>query len=296
MSFCYATLPDRGVLKVEGKDAQAFLERLCTNSPSPEGAVYAALLSPQGRYLFDFFIVPSPTPQTWFLETESACLEELCRVLSFYKLRSAVSCTVLSEGIVSVVWPPSTQETYPLETNLFADSDLFYADPRLEELGYRFISKDSSKKTLSWEEKGPEDYDYHRIALGVPHRKDLIPNRSFILEYGFNELKAISWTKGCYIGQEVIARTQTQGVVRKRLLPATIVSNDPSFPELGSSLFLGQEEVGVLKSIAKAPQEGEKNMCLVYLRLEALSSVSSDTPLTCGVATIKPFVPPWMKL
>lgn len=129
-----------------------------------------------------------------------------------------------------------------------------------------------------------EAYDLHRLKLGVPEGgQDLIPEKSLLLESGLDELNAISWTKGCYMGQELTARTKYRGLVRKRLFPVTI---DGPAPRNGAEVFLGESSVGEMRS-------HRNKQGLALLRIEAAKSGKS---LKCENAFLKPYIPPWMVL
>ena len=265
-------LPHRGILEIQGKDKKSFLQGLITNDielVSPENPLYATLLTPEGRFFYDFFITEKKG--SFLLDAETERLEGLIKKLSLYKLRSDVSLTLRPDLHVYAIW--GKDET-------LAPGGA-YVDPRLSKLGKRLIRKDPpSNYTTS----SPEAYDLHRLELGVPEGgKDLIPEKSILLESGLDELNAISWTKGCYMGQELTARTKYRGLVRKRLFPVTIEGDPPFF---GEPILKNDVKIGEMRSHNQ--QHG-----LALLRIEDLEE---GLQLTCGVAKLKPYAPFWMRL
>jgi folate-binding protein YgfZ len=158
----------------------------------------------------------------------------------------------------------------------------------LADLGIRIILPQDKTQGLfeSHEVKWAsfEDYDLHRLKLGVPDgSRDILVDRGILLECGFDELNAIDWNKGCYMGQELTARTRYRGLVRKRLIPVRIQGAVPAFQ---SPVFQGSAEVGDMRTAA--PGWG-----IARLRLEALSK---PLPFQCSNATLIPHVPQWMHL
>jgi folate-binding protein YgfZ len=263
-------LPHRGILEIQGEDKATFLQGLISNDINlitPEHALYATLLSPQGRFLYDFFIMEKEG--SFFLDGEAARLADLAKKLNLYKLRSHVTLTLRPDLKVFALWG---EEEMPKDT---------FMDPRLTELGARFIGEHSLPDIPI---ASPEDYNLHRLKLGVPEGgTDLIPEKSILLECGLEELNAISWNKGCYVGQELTARTKFQGLVRKRLFPVRIEGTAPDF---GTEIFLGDIAVGSMRS-------HRKGFGLALLRLEYVKELPE---LRCDEAILKPYKPFWMVL
>jgi folate-binding protein YgfZ len=260
-------LPHRGVIQIQGEDKAPFLQGLITNDVAlitPTHAIYAALLTPQGRFLYDLFIIEKDN--SYLLDVEMERLEALLKKLSLYKLRSQVTLKSRHDLKVYALW--GEESALPKEA---------YPDPRLVELGARMMG------TLS-ETATPQDYDMHRLILGVPEGgQDLIPEKAILLESGLDELNAISWTKGCYMGQELTARTKYRGLVRKRLFPVIIEGEPPPF---GSEIFLDGTSVGEMRT-------SNKEHGLALLRLEAREATGN---LICETARLKPYAPDWMRL
>ncbi len=263
-----AQLADRGVLAVHGEDRVAFLNGLVSNDVAlamPGQAVWAALLTAQGRYVADFFIFADEARLLLDLPRQMA--PTLLVKLHRYKLRAAVRLEDLSEQLlVYAAWdgmPPEVAVTAP--------------DPRLREAGFRLISDLPLATTATH-----ADYTAHRLSLGLPDGvPDLEPDKTLLLEAGFDELNGIDWQKGCYMGQELTARTKYRGLVKKRLVPVTA---DIPLPAPGTPVMADGVEVGTLRS-------SFGTMALATLRLDVLGK-----SLLAGNALLQPKIPAWMRL
>ncbi|MBA3813982.1 MAG: folate-binding protein YgfZ [Alphaproteobacteria bacterium] len=278
-------LPHRGVLEIQGEDKASFLQGLISNDVTqvtPEQAIYATLLSPQGRYLYDFFIMEKGG--SYFLDAEAARLLDLVKRLSLYKLRSAVTLIPRHDLNVYALWGENIAAALDLKTERGnAHSDV-YMDPRLVELGARQMAE---YPPTGFEQVPFEAYDLHRLMWGIPEGgADIIPDKSTLLESGMDELNAISWTKGCYIGQELTTRSKFVGQVRKRLLPVKIEGPSPDF---GAEIFLGETAVGSMRT-------HRDGYGLALLRLEHIKiDGEGETPLQCNGIILRPYRPEWMK-
>lgn len=261
-----AELPHRGVIEIEGEDKATFLQGLISNDinlVTPAQAIYATLLTPQGRFLFDFFI--SEKDGKYLLDVESARLEAFLKKLGLFKLRSKVTLMARPDLKIYVLWG---EGNLPMEA---------YPDPRLKALGARLIGQIEPNASA-------EKYDLHRLKLGVPEGGiDLLPEKAILLESGLDELNAISWTKGCYMGQELTARTKYRGLVRKRLFPVKI---EGPVPENGAEVFLDETAVGEMRS-------HRDDYGLALLRIEA---VKNGEALQCENASLTPYIPDWMAI
>jgi len=279
-------LPHRGVLEIQGEDKATFLQGLITNDTTKitsESAIYATLLNPQGRFLYDFFIVEKNG--SYFLDAEANRLETLLKKLSLYKLRSDINFTIRSDLKVFAIWMKNGRELLDVKKEKGNSNGIFFTDPRLLELGARVIGEVMEKDL---QPATPQDYDLHRLILGIPEGgRDLIPEKAILLESGLDELNAISWTKGCYMGQELTARTKYRGLVRKRLFPVTIEGTPPAER---TEIFLNGDSVGEMRS--QVDSHG-----LALLRLEAFKAYEEGIgELMCEKSRLKPYVPVWMRL
>jgi folate-binding protein YgfZ len=275
---------DRALISVSGADRIAFLQGLVSNDVakvSAGRALYAAFLTAQGKYLHDIFI--AAIGERLLIECEAPRRPDLVRRLSLYKLRSQVALSeenglsvglYFGEGALGALGLPETSGQARVE-----QSGVVFVDPRLAALGARAYLSGAGLPT---ETATTADYDRLRISLGVPDgSRDLPVEKAILLENGFDELNAIDWDKGCYMGQELTARTRYRGLVRKRLMPVTIEGPAPAF---GAPLLLGEKEAGEMRSA-----NGELGLALI--RLEALG----QGVLTSGTARLTPVKPGWAK-
>jgi folate-binding protein YgfZ len=243
-----AQLPDRGVALITGDDAGKFLQGLITNDMALlaiEPAIHTALLSSQGKILFDFFVVKSP--DGYLLEAEREKLPELVKRLAMYKLRAKVAIADASDDYrVIAVWGNAPS------SHCERSKSISFTDPRLAELGLRVLAHaqttDGVAAAANASEASPVDYHAHRIALGVPEGgKDYSFGDTFPHEALFDQLHGVSFTKGCFVGQEVVARMKHRASARKRVVPV-IGSSD--LPAPGTEIKAGEVAIGKLGSVA----------------------------------------------
>jgi folate-binding protein YgfZ len=266
-----ACLPARGVVELSGPDRVTFLQGLVSNDTeqaAPDRAVWTALLTPQGKWVADFFVLSDG--ERLLLDVERAQAAMLVQRLSRFKLRSKVALADLSgEWSVHVAWdgePPTLANA------------VVAPDPRLAEAGWRILSPAPVANTAGW-----EAWDAHRLALGLPDGSaDMEAEKTVLLEAGFDELNGVSWTKGCYMGQELTARTRYRGLVKRRLVPVEI---EGPIPAPGTPVLRDGAEVGSMRS-------ARGKWGIAQLRLEAIG----PSPLSCGEAALTPRPPTWMKL
>lgn len=262
-----AALPERGVIEVAGDDRVDFLQGLVSNDvaeAAPARAVWAALLTPQGKWLADFFIFADA--ERLLLDCEREQIAMIMQRLTRFRLRSKVSLREAVELCVYAAWEGTA-----------AFAGIAAPDPRLPEAGWRILSAAPLPTTAV-----ALDWDRYRLSLGLPAgSRDLEAEKTVLLEAGFDELHGVSWTKGCYMGQELTARTKYRGLLKRRLVPVSI---DGELPAPGTPVMRDGTEVGTMRS-------GRDHSALAILRLDALAS-----PLTCNDARITPRIPDWMSL
>jgi folate-binding protein YgfZ len=260
-------LPERAVIAVEGDDRVAFLQGLVSNDIETVRfgrAVWAALLTAQGKWLADFFV--NTHGDALLLDCEATQVPMLIQRLSRYRLRMKASLRAEPTLHVYVAWGgrPDVE-------------GVIAPDPRLPDFAWRILS---AKPLLA--NATPQDWDRYRLAAGLPDgSKDLEADRSVLLEAGFDELAGVSWSKGCYMGQELTARTKYRGLVKRRLVPVAV---EGPLPPPGSPILKDGVEVGTMRS-------GRDGIGLASLRLDAIG-----TTLRCGDATLVPSVPGWLRL
>ncbi len=258
------------MIAVSGPDAASFLNGLVSvdvlklNRPR-----YALMLTPQGKFFADFFLVPDE--ERILIDIAGTYAADMLKRLQVYKLRAQVQVRLEDQLHIYAGWG----ETTHVEA---------WTDPRLEMLGSRLIISDAEFSSLS-----AEAYDLHRLMLGVPESTlDMVQDKSLPLECGMDELHGVDFDKGCYVGQEVTARTKYRATIRKRLIP--LRAKLGGFPASGTPVMQAEKPVGELRS-----HRGEYAIAL--LQLEALHApLSESNSLHVGDVECMPFIPEWMHL
>jgi tRNA-modifying protein YgfZ len=283
-----ALLPDRGVVSVDGPDAAKLLQGVITNDMdliAQQGALHAGLLSPQGKILFEFFVVKSP--DGFCLETVRAKAAELAERLKMYKLRADVAIKDASaDYTVAAIWgggderPPEGTGPAPLR----------FADPRLAALGRRELTTLRSDWALGGENAQSatqEEYHAYRIGLGVPEGgKDYAFGDAFPHEALFDQLHGVSFEKGCYVGQEVVSRMQNRGTARRRIVP--VIADSP-LPARGASIAAAGVEIGTLGSVA-----GPRGLAPIRLD-RAAELIDKGETLRAGGVPVRIDIPAWAR-
>ena len=254
-------LDDRGVVRVSGEDAASFLQGVLTNDVEklgPREARYAALLTPQGKILFDFLVVrlPADGGAAFALDCAAAQAADLAKRLSFYKLRAKVAISDESaDHCVLAYWGGEPEN---------APGGIVYVDPRAPELGCREILPRA--KGLAIGEASIADYEALRISLGVPKGGvDFVYADAFPHEANLDLLHGVDFEKGCYVGQEVVSRMKHRGVARKRIVRVRL---DAAAPAPGTPVLDGELPVGTLGSSAGAS-------ALAMLRLDRVEDATA---------------------
>ena len=214
MNFSFTELPGRACLLISGEDAASFLQGLITQDIrklSAASLLYAALLTPQGKYLHDFLL--SETEQSGIrLESDAGSADELQQRLMRYRLRAKVTIEMQPQINVFASWGDALP-------------GVCLSDPR-PGMGGRMYGPCAEVESALLKQGGtpasPESYHYHRISLGIPEGvPDFISDKTLMLEAGMDRLQAVDFQKGCYVGQEVTARSKFRAELRKKtLLPA----------------------------------------------------------------------------
>jgi folate-binding protein YgfZ len=288
----FVVLRQRGLLAVSGEDRRSFLQGLISNDVNKvaaDRAIHAALLTAQGRYLHDFFVVERG--EALLLDCEAERRADLQRRLTLYRLRAKVTLAAAEESlIVGAAFGAGALAALGLPEEPGAAASfaggVAYVDPRLPALGARIILAEDALPALrraGFAEAEFAAYDRLRLAHGIPDgSRDLAVEKAILLEFGFDELNGIDWQKGCYIGQELTARTKYRGLVKKRLMPVTI---EGKLPAPGTPVLQGEAEAGELRS-------GQDGIALALLRLEA---ASDGEALRAGEARLRPIKPDWAR-
>jgi folate-binding protein YgfZ len=263
----------RGLVAATGPDAVPLLQSLVTNDVekvTPERSVYAALLTAQGRFLHDFFIVHWPDGVV--LDCERARQDDLVKRLTLYRLRAKVQFASLNDShVVALIWGARSDQS----------DGVALADPRHVALGHRAVLPRTDAQArlaaMGLSSGTSEDYDTLRLSLGVPDgSRDLEVERALLLENNFEALGGVDFNKGCYVGQEITARTKYRGLAKKKLLR---VHGAAPLPPPGTIVLRDGKEAGELRS--SLGTDG-----LALLRLDALEGGALDA---AGVAlTVTP--------
>lgn len=262
VDFTAGLLPERALFHVGGPDAAHFLNNLVTADIEglAEGeARYAALLTPQGKMLFDFFVVKRP--DGYLIDCSAAQRAELVKRLGFYKLRAKVTVSPSDDDVAASPVKPAMA--------------VAYRDPRSEALGWRCAVPHGAL---------PESPDYHaaRIALGLADTDaDLGSGDYFPHEANLDQLGGVNFRKGCYVGQEVVSRMEHRGTARNRILPVRL---DGNAPPKGSEIRAGEKQIGTLLS-------SSGGRALALLRLDRLAE--STAPLLTEGVSLHVLKPRW---
>lgn len=281
MAMAYASiLDDRAVLVLNGPEARDFLQGLVTNDLSTcteKCALYAALLTPQGKILFDFFIVPDGESR-FLIDCAAARAADLTKRLSMYKLRAKVDISAQPQLAVGAAW--ETDGTVPQ----MPAGAVSVPDPRLPSLGLRVIAgRDVLARAFGGFSQG--NYTEHRLNLGVPDSADLPPDSVFPLDAGLEELNGVSFKKGCYVGQEVTARMKHRATARRRFV---LVQSAGALPPAGTPVESEGREIGTLAS-------GEANRALALLRLDRLAEAqAAQAPITAAGQSLAVHKADWL--
>ncbi len=273
-----AILTRRSLLEIGGEERASFLQGLVTNDVEGLGrgeACFAALLSPQGKMLFDFFAINRG--ETILLDCPAAAAADLLKRLTFYKLRAKIALADVSDRWrVAAAWGEGAGET------LKAGASIAFEDPRAPALGFRGLIEEGKAANF------PADtgaYEAMRVAAAVPEGgKDYAYGDAFPHEACFDLLHGVSFTKGCYVGQEVVSRMQHRGTARTRVLA---VSAEAPLPAGGADILADGFAVGRLGSVA-----GTRGIALA--RLDRVGeALAKGQPLSAGGVAVTLSVPSW---
>lgn len=269
-------LTDRGVVEVAGADASTFLQGLVTNDVTravPGRAVYAALLTPQGKIIYDFLIAAADG--AFLLDCAKQHAPDLTARLKKYRLRAKVTVTDRSAAFAVVSLPQ-----VPADAAIVS-----FVDPRLSNLGARAIVPaaviDAWLKTHNLVQREQSTYDERRLALGVPDATDIPPESYFPLDVNFEELHGVDFDKGCYVGQELTARMKHRATARRRVLRVTA---ETLLPASGTPVTLNGAEIGELRAA-----HGSHGLALI--RLDRLGDAEEAKAGDVTIRISKPSYP-----
>jgi folate-binding protein YgfZ len=241
-------LPNRGMLRLSGPGRVEFLQGLVSNdvrAVAPGRAAYACLLTPQGKFLHDFFLAADG--ESLLIECEGDRRDDLLRKLKMYKLRSQIALedATAEFSVLAVLGEAAAP-----------GGTIAFADPRIPALGSRVFAREGGGDPAVF-----AAYDRLRISLAVPDgSRDMEVGKAILLENNIDLLNGIAWDKGCYMGQELTARTRYRGLIKKRLVPVAIAG---AAPPIGTPLIENGTEVGEMRT-------SNGDIGLALLRLDVL--------------------------
>lgn len=276
----YHIAEDRAVLRVSGADRIDFLQGIVSNDVAKAGAdrgVWAAFVTPQGKYLHDFFLAADG--ETILLDCERARADDLRKRLRRYTLRSDARVEAVDDLAVALASAPPAP----------ADgAAACFPDPRHRDAGYRMIGAriavEQALVSAGLAPGDPLEWDRRRLALGLPDgSRDMEIERSTLAEGNADLLGGIDWEKGCWMGQEVTARMHYRGLAKRRLTPMRV---DGPMPPRGATVERGGKPVGECRSSAG-------DLVMVLARTEVIDEAESD--LLSGEARLHPAPPEWLK-
>ena len=246
-------LKDRGIISVLGKDSKEFLQNIITNDiniVNKDNSIFSGIFTPQGKYLYELFVIKSD--DGYYLDSPEEYVDELKIFLEKYKLNSDVKINSVSNNyVVGVISNEKfdeikKQENKNTQTLIYRDSPVF-KDPRSKKLGTRVLSNleklylTIKKLALKIEDNNNYFSVAHEAGVPIKNLREL-QNNLFGLEANFEDLSAIDFKKGCYIGQENTARMKLKNKIRKKLLP--LISEDNL--KIGSEITLNGDSIGKL--------------------------------------------------
>ena len=281
MSECKVVLlSDRAVLRVTGEAARNVLQGLITNHIDQAklgGAIHTGLLTPQGKILVDFFVLP--VSDGFLLELPRTKLADLIQRLTIYKLRTQVAFAEEPSLGVAASWG---------STPLLPEGAIAFADPRMPELGLRILlPANADISALGCALASEDEYHARRIALGVPEGgRDYIFGDAFPHEAMFDQLNGVDFKKGCFVGQEVVSRMEHRGTARKRIFG---VEGEGQLPMPGTEIMAGSMAIGTLGTVT-----GSSGLAL--LRLDrAEEAKAAGVPLRAGEVNVAVRIPAWAR-
>ncbi|WP_289032642.1 folate-binding protein YgfZ [uncultured Roseibium sp.] len=282
----FALLESRGLIRIGGEDATHFLQNLVTcdiEKLDADHAGFGALLTPQGKILFDFIVLR--TDDGYLLDTPRETLADFAKRLTFYRLRAKVEIEALGADLgVAASWGDASPSPLPGHHAF---------DPRLAELGERHLGNLEDIRAALLEADGqqetPEAYASHRIALGVPESlSDYGYSELFPHDADMDQLNGVSFSKGCYVGQEVVSRVQHRATARKRMIA---VSADTDLPEAGTVVLADGKAIGTLGSSSQA---NGAHVGIALVRLDkAQAARDKGAAFQCGDVAVALDLPSW---
>ncbi len=287
-------LEDRGILFVQGQDAKEFLQNIITNDinkVNETNSCFASLLTPQGKYLFDFLIIKHKNG--YFIDCEKKQAENLYNQLNLYKLRSKIEILNLSNEFVVAALSHEKFLEFESSKDLSGwtikyREDPIFLDPRKKELGARIIINLEklylSLRKLDLSSSNVDEYYKFSHEIGIAQKNtDQLKNKIFGIECNFEELNGLDFKKGCYVGQENTARIKLKDKLSKKLLPIEIIEGSI---KVDDEISINETKLGKILISEKYP------FGLIKFKDE---NFEFNKKLNCGSASIKILRPEWLK-
>ena len=289
------TLEDRGFIQVKGVEGKDFLQNIVTNNiekATNNSTVFSSILTPQGKYLFEFFILK--LKESYLIECEKELTEEIIKLLNYYKIRSKVEFINLNKkyeaSVISLEkFKEINNSNLSKGLTINYEEDLIYIDPRNEELGAKIISKIETTqiniKKLNLIIADKNKYYNKSFRLGIPQiNLNRLKDKIFGIENNLDELNGIDFKKGCYVGQENTARIKLRNKLRRRILPIQKISGEISEndiikykgSEIGKIMISKPYSFGLIKVVDPDIKE--------FLNID----------LVCGDSKVKIIKPEWI--
>jgi tRNA-modifying protein YgfZ len=278
MPTTLALLSARGLVRVAGPDARKLLNGLVTNDLDKldtQAAIHAGLLTPQGKVLFDFFVVKAGG-DALLLDVATASADALIKRLTMYKLRAAVTIEATpADLLVGALWGDAARVPAGV---------IVYPDPRLAAMGQRFIAPAGRVGEIPARHGDEAAYHAHRIALGVPEGGlDYVFADTFPHEALFDQLHGVDFEKGCYVGQEVVSRMEHRGTARNRIVPVEAAGDLTT----AAAITAGDASLGHIGSVA-----GHAGLALIRLD-RAHEATQKGQAIVAGDVSLKLRKPEW---
>jgi len=288
-------LDDRGFIQINGDEAKDFLQNIITNDIekiSENFTLFSSIFTPQGKYLYEFFILK--LENGYLLECEKEATTEIIKIFNFYKLRTKINLIDVSQKYTSIIISlEKFKEISKIKAvrgaSIIYKNELIYCDPRNQNLGARIVLKTQNIENvinaLNLKEIDNEKYYQKSFDLGIPQiNLSKLKNKIFGIENNLDELGGIDFKKGCYIGQENTSRIKLRNKLRRRVLPVKKISGDVSENDI---IKYKDNEIG--KIIIDKPF----SFALVKVVDPNLEEFI-DIELFCGKSKVKILKPNWI--
>ena len=289
------TLEDRGFIQVTGAEAKDFLQNIVTNDVgkvTDSSSVFSSILTPQGKYLFEFFILK--LKDSYLIECEKESTEEIIKLLNYYKLRSKVDFINLNkEYSASVISLEKFKEIDSSNSSkgktINYEDGLIYVDPRNDKLGAKIISKietvQINTKKLNLNVADKNKYYDKSFQLGIPQiNLNKLKDKIFGIENNLDELNGIDFKKGCYVGQENTSRIKLRNKLRRRILPIQKISG-----EISENDIIKYKDLEIGKIMISKPY----SFGLIKI-VDPDIKEFNNIDLVCGNSKIKIIKPDWI--